>query len=86
MPKITVYTTPYCPYCTSAKSLLRRKKAEFEEIDVSGDPEGRRRMTERAHGRRTVPQIFINETHVGGSDDLHELERQGRLDALLTDG
>lgn len=86
MPKITVYTTPFCPYCTSAKTLLRRKNAQFEEIDVSGDVEGRRRMSERAHGRRTVPQIFIDETHVGGSDDLHELERQGRLDALLTNG
>jgi glutaredoxin 3 len=63
--------------------LLRRKNAPFEEVDVSGDPEGRRRMMERAHGRRTVPQIFIDDTHIGGSDDLHELERQGRLDALL---
>ena len=108
MSKITVYTTPYCPYCVAAKTLLRRKNAQFDEIDVSGDPEGRRRMSERAHGRRTVPQIFINDAHVGGSDDLHELERQlraaaharpdlvgsalhelerqGRLDALLTSG
>jgi len=83
MPKITIYTTPYCPYCISAKALLRRKNAVFEEVDVSGNPDERRKMTERAHGRRTVPQIFVNGTHVGGSDDLHDLERQGRLDPLL---
>ena len=83
MPPITIYTTPYCPYCHSAKALLRRKGADFTEIDVSFDPEGRRAMTVKANGRRTVPQIFIGDRHVGGSDDLHALDRQGGLDPLL---
>ena len=83
MPPITIYTTPYCPYCHSAKALLRRKGADFTEIDVSYDPEGRRAMTMKAGGRRTVPQIFIGERHVGGSDDLYALDRQGGLDPLL---
>jgi glutaredoxin 3 len=84
MKNITIYTTRTCPYCHSAKSLLAKKGANYDEIDVSHDAAERQRMAIRAHGRRTVPQIFIGETHVGGSDDLHELERKGRLDALLT--
>ena len=80
--KITIYTTPYCPYCHAAKALLNRKGAAFEEIDVQ-DPVLRQQMMLRANGRRTVPQIFIGETHVGGSDDIHELDRRGRLDSLL---
>ena len=83
MPKVTIYTTAFCPYCHSAKALLRRKNVEFSEIDVSYDPEERQRMMARAHGRRTVPQIFIGDVHVGGSDELHALERQGKLDPLL---
>ena len=83
MTKITIYTTRSCPYCHAAKSLLQRKGAAFDEIDVSFDAAGRQSMTARAGGRRAVPQIFIGETHVGGSDELHALERQGRLDALL---
>jgi glutaredoxin 3 len=83
MSKVEVYSTRYCPYCISAKALLNRKKVPFTEIDVSGDPTGRARMVERANGRMTVPQIFIGTTHVGGSDELHELERTGRLDPLL---
>jgi glutaredoxin 3 len=83
MSKIEVYTTRYCPYCISAKALLNRKNVQFTEIDLSGDPAGRAAMIERANGRMTVPQIFIGEVHVGGSDDLHELERAGKLDALL---
>jgi glutaredoxin 3 len=83
MPKVTIYTTPFCPYCHSAKALLKRKKVEFSEIDVSFDPQERQRMVTRAQGRRSVPQIFIGETHVGGSDELHALERQGKLDPLL---
>jgi glutaredoxin 3 len=83
MQPVTIYTTPTCPYCMMAKSLLRKKNVAFTEIDVSGDPALRMKMTERASGRRTVPQIFIGETHVGGSDDLHELEALGRLDPLL---
>jgi glutaredoxin 3 len=83
MVKTEIYTTRYCPYCHSAKALLNRKGVSFTEIDVSGDPEGRRKMIERAHGRFTVPQIFIGATHVGGSDELHALERAGKLDPLL---
>ena len=83
MPKVTIYTTPFCPYCHSAKALLRRKNIEFSEIDVSFDQQERQRMMAKAHGRRTVPQIFIGETHVGGSDELHALDRQGKLDPLL---
>ena len=83
MAKITIYTTPSCSYCHAAKALLKRKGAAFDEIDVGYDAAERQRMTARAHGKRTVPQIFIGETHVGGSDELHALERQGRLDPLL---
>ena len=83
MSTVEIYTTRYCPYCISAKALLTRKNVAFTEIDVSGDPAGRAKMVERARGRMTVPQIFIGNTHVGGSDDLHELEHAGQLDALL---
>ena len=83
MPKVTIYTTAFCPYCLSAKALLRRKNVEFAEVDVSHDVEERRHMMAKAHGRRTVPQIFIGEKHVGGSDELHALDRQGKLDPLL---
>ncbi len=83
MPKITIYTTPICPYCHAAKALLKRKRAVFEEIDVSRDSSLRAAMRERADGRQTVPQIFIGDRHVGGCDDLHALDRQGGLDPLL---
>lgn len=83
MARVVVYTTPFCPYCHAAKRLLAAKGVSFEEIDVSADPGLRAQMTQRAGGRNTVPQIFIDETHVGGCDDLHALDRQGRLDALL---
>jgi glutaredoxin 3 len=83
MANVTIYTTNMCPYCHAAKALLQRKGVTFDEIDVSYDPDGRRKMTERAGGRRTVPQIFIGKTHVGGSDDLHALDRAGKLDSLL---
>jgi glutaredoxin 3 len=82
MPPIDIYTTRYCPYCSSAKALLKRKGAAFNEIDV-GDFEEREKMVERANGGYTVPQIFIGGVHVGGSDELHALERAGKLDALL---
>jgi glutaredoxin 3 len=82
MAKIEIYTTPACPYCHAAKSLLREKGAEYTEITVL-DPELRAKMTERAHGRRTVPQIFIGDTHVGGYDDMAALDRSGGLDPLL---
>ena len=83
MPDVTIYTTPFCSYCQMAKGLLRRKSIAFTEIDVSGDPSQRQAMAQKAHGRRTVPQIFIGTTHVGGCDDLHELEAAGRLNSLL---
>jgi glutaredoxin 3 len=83
MAKIEIYTTPYCPYCLSAKALLTRKDATFIEIDVSGNPERRRQMVERAHGGYTVPQIFIDGDHIGGSDELQMLDRAGKLDPLL---
>lgn len=83
MPPVEIYTTPWCGYCRAAKALLTRKGVAFIEIDVSEDPERRREMLARANGRWTVPQIFIGDTHVGGSDDLHALERAGKLDPLL---
>ena len=82
MKDVKIYTTPWCPYCVRAKRLLERKGVAYQEIDVAGDDEARQRLSERT-GRRTVPQIFIGDQHVGGSDDLHELEQEGKLDALL---
>ena len=83
MPPIVIYTKSTCPYCHAAKALLRRKGAPFEEISVDGDRTAQAAMTVKANGRSTVPQIFIGEQHVGGCDDIHELESAGRLDALL---
>jgi glutaredoxin 3 len=80
---VEIYTTPICPYCLAAKRLLTKKGVAFTEIDVSGDPVLRDAMTARANGRRTVPQIFIGPTHVGGCDDLHALDAAGKLDPLL---
>jgi glutaredoxin 3 len=83
MPRVVLYTTRFCPYCLMAKRLLGEKGAAFEEIDVGGNPALRREMTLKANGRRTVPQIWIGETHVGGCDELYELEAKGDLDRLL---
>lgn len=83
MQTVVMYTTPLCGFCHAAKRLLNQKNVAFTEIDVSRDPAQRQTMMQRAAGRRTVPQIFIGDTHVGGSDDLHALERSGKLDALL---
>lgn len=83
MTNITIYTTPICPYCTRAKDLLKRKGQSWKEIDVSDDAE-REKMITKAGGRRTVPQIFIGDTHVGGFDDLAALDRTGKLDELLS--
>lgn len=85
-PAITIYTTRTCPFCHRAKELLRDKNLAFDEIDVGADPSLRAQMTQRAHGRRTVPQIFVGDHHVGGCDDLFDLERRGRLDALVAGG
>ena len=79
---VVMYTTSWCPYCERARRLLTAKGASFSEIDVESAPEKRAEMQSRS-GRRTVPQIFIGETHVGGSDDLAALESAGKLDALL---
>ncbi|WP_375260334.1 glutaredoxin 3 [Palleronia sp.] len=80
---VEIYTTPLCGYCHAAKRLLTSKNVSFAETDVSADPELRAKMTQRANGRRTVPQIFIGDTHVGGYDDLAKLERDGKLDPML---
>jgi glutaredoxin 3 len=83
--RIEVYTTSYCPFCFRAKALLEQKGVEFEEIDVTDDPELRRQMAVRAGGRRTVPEIFINGRIVGGYDELSAMERRGELDTLLAE-
>ena len=83
MPKVEIYTTMFCPYCVRAKRLLGEKGVSYEEYDITlGGPQ-RAEMIQRAHGRTTVPQIFIDDLHVGGSDDLAALERAGKLDPLL---
>lgn len=84
MANIEVYTTNYCPYCVKAKQLLNKKGVSFKEIDVTSDLEAREKLVIKAQGRKTVPQIFINDQHIGGCDDLYELESQGKLDQLLT--
>ncbi len=84
MSKITIYTSMWCPYCTMAKRLLNEKGAEFEEIDVTMNASKRAKMVERAGGRTSVPQIFVGDTHVGGCDELHALEAQGKLDPMLS--
>lgn len=82
MQKVEIYTTPTCPYCHAAKALLADKGVAFEEVIVL-EPHLRAAMTQRAKGRRTVPQIFVGDTHVGGYDDMAALEREGKLDPLL---
>lgn len=80
---VEIYTSPICGYCMMAKRLLKSKNVPFSEINVMGDAEARREMIERAGGRHTVPQIFIGGEHVGGSDELHALDRAGKLDPML---
>ena len=79
---MTIYTTQTCPYCVRAKRLLQKKSVPYEEIDVSWDDDKRMQLLRRT-GRRTVPQIFIGDEHVGGSDELYDLEQRGELDAKL---
>jgi len=81
-PAVTVYVSDWCPYCERAKGLLTRKNVDFTEINVEGDAKLREEMIARSN-RRTVPQIFIGDTHVGGCDDLFELDRSGELDRLI---
>ena len=83
MADVTIYTTPICGYCAAAKRLLEKKGVTYLEIDVMRAPERRAEMMERASGRHTVPQIFIGEKHIGGFDDMAELDRRGNLDLLL---
>ena len=82
-PEVVIYTTMFCPYCHAAKALLAAKSVAFDELKVDGDRNARRAMSERSGGRTSVPQIFINGTHVGGSDELHALDADGKLDAML---
>lgn len=83
MAQVEIYTTQTCPYCIRAKRLLIAKGVAFQEYDVSSDPDLRAAMTARAHGGRTVPQIFINGEYVGGCDDLYSLDGAGELDSML---
>lgn len=83
MAKVIIYTTQFCPYCVQAKRLLKQKGVAFEEIDVSNNAELRRGMVEKAGGRMTVPQIFVNDKWIGDCDGIYALDRQGQLDALL---
>ena len=83
MARVEIYTKFLCPYCARAKRLLGEKGVQYEEYDISMGGDKRAEMLQRANGRTTVPQIFINDQHVGGSDDLHALDREGRLDPLL---
>ena len=83
MIKVLIYTGPSCPYCVAAKTLLKNKNVSFEEINLGEQPDKMNEMLQKSGGRRTVPQIFIGETHVGGSDELHALEKAGKLNSLL---
>ena len=83
MAKVEIYTTMFCPFCFRAKALLKEKGVEFTEYDVGGSGEDRQKMRERADGRHTVPQIFINDQGIGGSDELAALNGSGKLDGLL---
>ena len=83
MKPVTIYTKMMCPYCIRAVSLLNKKGVSFTDIPAAFDPEKREEMVQRSGGRRTYPQIFIGDTHVGGCDDLYDLEKSGKLDQLL---
>ncbi|GAA4769024.1 glutaredoxin 3 [Stakelama sediminis] len=83
MAKVEIYTKAFCPYCSRAKMLLDQKGADYAEYDITMDAPKRAEMIERSNGGMTVPQIFIDDRHIGGSDDMAAMERQGKLDALL---
>ncbi len=80
---VEIYTWSTCPFCNRAKSLLISKSVDFIEYKIDGDEIARQKMSERANGKRSLPQIFINDAHIGGCDDIHTLERQGKLDQML---
>ncbi|MCW6034830.1 glutaredoxin 3 [Spirulina subsalsa FACHB-351] len=82
--KVEIYTWSACPFCLRAKALLNRKQVEYTEYCIDGDNEARDKMAQRANGKRSVPQIFINDQHIGGCDDIYSLERSGKLDSLLS--
>ncbi len=84
MPKVEIYTWSTCPFCIRAKALLTKKGVEFTEYCIDGDREAREQMAQRANGRRSLPQIFIGDRHVGGCDELYDLDFSGQLDNLLT--
>ena len=83
MREVTIYTRAWCPYCQDAKALLRRKGVDFVEVEIDKEPARRAEMLERSGGRRSVPQVFVGTTHVGGCDDLYALDQEGGLDPLL---
>ena len=83
MARVEIYTSPLCGFCYQAKTLLNRKGIDFDEIDVAANPDRKPEMMARANGRQTVPQIFINDAHIGGCDDLFGLDSEGKLDLLL---
>jgi glutaredoxin 3 len=83
MAAIEIYTSPMCGFCHAAKRLLKQKGVDYTEFDIWAEPERKPEMLQRANGRHTVPQVFVGETHIGGCDELYELERAGKLDALL---
>ena len=83
MKKIKIYTTPYCYFCMRNKSLMKKKKISYEEIDLSANPEKFDEMISNSNGARTVPQMFVNETHIGDCDYVHELDNKGQLDKIL---
>ena len=83
MKKVEIYTSPLCGYCHAAKRLLTQKGVDFHEVDILANPDRKPEMISRSGGGRTVPQIFVGDTHVGGCDDLYALERAGKLDPLL---
>jgi len=83
MVNIDIYTTPYCPFCIRAKKLLANKKVEFNEIDLSENPNKFEEMLSKSNGARTVPQIFVNGEHIGDCDHIHDLDQKGELDKIL---
>ena len=83
MKKVKIYTTPYCPFCIRAKQLLKNKKINFDEIDLSENPDKFEEMLSKSNGARTVPQIFVNDEHIGDSDHIHDLDQKGELDKIL---
>ena len=83
MKKVKIYTTPYCPFCIRAKQLLKNKNIDFQEVDLSEEPDKFDEMSKKSNGARTVPQIFVDDTHIGDCDYIHELDNQGKLDKIL---